>query len=286
MTLIKGTYRILNTAPDGDSIRFYANQPEAWTLVERRVRTHGGGSVQLRLEGIDTLETHYSPPYGNGDPVHQPIALGHAAAAELLEFLGFKRVTRQQDEQVTTSIPEEVPGYILSRYSDRHGRVVAFVFAGDTPQPDGQKVRVSPDWIQTSANLHLLRAGLAYPGFYTKLYPDLRQSMAIVTQSARAEEIGIWEKDQTNTGFELKTLQTLTRDVVILPKLFRRLVSYITDNEGEVDLLQFSQYLDESGDRVLFTTNDHTATLSSIIVINHQTLKLTVPPESLLFAER
>lgn len=286
MTLIKGVFRILNTSPDGDSIRFHADHPEYWDLLERDVRTHRGGSVQLRLEGIDTLETHYEPRHGNFGILHQPIPLAHAAAAELLEFLGFERVTRQQDEEVTSSIPEKVPGYILSRCGDRNGRCVSFAFAGDAPKADGAQVRVRPEWIQESVNLHLLRSGLAYPGFFCKLYPELREEMAIAVRKARENRDGIWEKDLTNTGFELKDLRTLTRDVVMLPKLFRRLIDYLASNEGSLSLKKFKGYLEDCGDRVYLATQDKVIELASILEVKGQTLKLVVPPESLIFIER
>jgi endonuclease YncB( thermonuclease family) len=286
MTLIKGVFRILNTSPDGDSIRFHAHHPEYWELLEPGVRNHRGGSVQLRLEGIDTLEIHYEPRYGNFGILHQPIALAHAAAAELLEFLGFERVTRQQDEEVTSSIPEEVPGYILSRCGDRNGRCVAFAFAGDAPKADGAQVRVQPEWIQESVNLHLLRSGLAYPGFFSKLYPELREEMAIAVRESRESQDGIWEKDLTNTGFELKDLRTLTRDVVMLPKLFRRLIDYLANNGGSFSLKKLKDYLEDCGDRVYLESDERVTELASILEIKGQTLRLTIPPESLVFLEK
>jgi endonuclease YncB( thermonuclease family) len=285
MTLIKGVFRILNTAPDGDSIRFCANHPAYWDLLEHKVRRQSGGSVQLRLEGIDTLETHFEPQYGNLGIVHQPIAFAHAAAAELLEFLGFDRITRQQDEEVTSSIPEEVPGYILSRCGDRNGRCVAFAFAGEISKPDGSQVRVHRDWIQESVNLHLLRSGLAYPGFYTKLYPELRQEMAIAVQEARGNQEGLWEEDQTNTGFELKELRTLTRDVVMFPKLFRRLVCYLASNGESLSLKQFREYLEDCGDRILSEPAERMLALSDLVEIKGQSIKLTQPPEVMVFIE-
>jgi endonuclease YncB( thermonuclease family) len=286
MTLIKGVFRILNTSPDGDSIRFQAEHPEYWDLLERDVRTHRGGSVQLRLEGIDTLETHYEPRYGNFGVLHQPITLAHAAAAELLEFLGFERVTRQQDEEVTSSVPEEVPGYILSRCGDRNGRCVAFAFAGDAPKADGAQVRVRPEWIQESVNLHLLRSGLAYPGFFSKLYPELREEMAIAVREARENRDGVWEKDLTNAGFELKDLRTLTRDAVMLPKLFRRLIDYLANNEGSFSLKKLKDYLEDCGDRVYLASDERVTELATILEIKGQTLRLTIPPESLVFLEK
>jgi hypothetical protein len=62
MLCLAGSYRILATEPDGDSIRFYPDDAAQWSLVPGRhaVQTNAGGSAQLRLDGIDALETHYT----------------------------------------------------------------------------------------------------------------------------------------------------------------------------------------------------------------------------------
>src|SRR6187551_2177193 len=86
MLCLAGTYRILSTEPDGDSIRFYPDDPAAWALVPgpNAVRTNAGGGAQLRLDGIDALETHYSPR--GGGPLHQPIDLAHQGRDELVRW--------------------------------------------------------------------------------------------------------------------------------------------------------------------------------------------------------
>ena len=62
LTVIKGQYRIIGAAPDGDSVRFYPNQLDAFNRAGvRGVRVNRGGGAQLRLDAIDALETHYTP---------------------------------------------------------------------------------------------------------------------------------------------------------------------------------------------------------------------------------
>src|SRR5690348_6350002 len=118
LTLIEGQFRILHSAPDGDSIRFYPNNPNAWRRISKNVRTNHAGGAQLRLDGIDALETHYQPQRSHLPQQHQPLELGHAAAAELLRFLGFGQVVRAENETVTSAQPANVRGYILSRFAD------------------------------------------------------------------------------------------------------------------------------------------------------------------------
>ena len=92
MLCLAGTFRIRGSQPDGDSVRFFPDDPALWARVPGApaVRTNAAGGAQLRLDAIDALETHYSPPASA--PRHQPLALAHAARDELLDWLGFREV--------------------------------------------------------------------------------------------------------------------------------------------------------------------------------------------------
>lgn len=116
LTLIQGHYRIVHAAPDGDSIKFYPNNPDLWQGMG--VRTNHAGGAQLRLDGIDALETHYQPKGGGLGMLHQPAQFAQAASAALLTFLGFKKVVRGEREIVTSAQPEQTPGFILTRFAD------------------------------------------------------------------------------------------------------------------------------------------------------------------------
>jgi hypothetical protein len=130
MLCLAGTYRIVATEPDGDSIRFYPDDPAQWERVPgpHAVQTNANSGAQIRLDGIDALETHYSPR-GAG-PLHQPLALAHDAAAELLRWLGFRGVQRD-GEEVTAATPDRLPGFLLTRGADLYGRCVALAGRGD-----------------------------------------------------------------------------------------------------------------------------------------------------------
>jgi hypothetical protein len=69
-----------------------------------RVKRNASGSAQLSLDAIDALETRYGTPR-----THQPLDLAHAAAAELLDWLGYSNVVRAHDETVTSSTPKLWP---------------------------------------------------------------------------------------------------------------------------------------------------------------------------------
>ena len=81
-TLIKGTFHVVGQSPDGDSLKFRASNPKSWDkiITENREKLlenmeENEGVVQLRLQGVDALETHYSPPPARPpSPGHEPPA--------------------------------------------------------------------------------------------------------------------------------------------------------------------------------------------------------------------
>src|SRR5215212_717069 len=84
--VIKGTFHVKGYSPDGDSIRFKANNAANWLKlgcppVKLNAKEHG----QLRFEGIDTLETHY-------EGFHQPLPFAEAALQFLLNALAIDDV--------------------------------------------------------------------------------------------------------------------------------------------------------------------------------------------------
>jgi endonuclease YncB( thermonuclease family) len=283
MLCLAGTYRILATEPDGDSIRFYPGDPALWSRVPgtNAVRTNAGGGAQVRLDGIDALETHYTPP--GGMRRHQPLEFAHKARDELLRWLGFRAVQRE-DEKVATATPAELPGFLLTRGADLYGRCVALAGRGDPPGASGTEVRVNLALLRRTANHRLVKTGLAYPTFYLRLFADLRTELADQARAARPGT-GLWASDRTEKGITVAGLATLTDEAVILPKLFRRLVDYLALNDDDPSLGGFSAYLEQRGDPVLvLSTGDFTG-FDSVVRVAGQTVRLTTEPENLVFQE-
>lgn len=288
LILIKGTFSIKGTAPDGDSVRFIPKNPALWRKLETRVRANRLGGVQLRLDAIDALETHFQARVGAFGTQRQPEEFGNKAAARLLDLLGFdsKTIRRGPKEIVQDADPNTVNGYILTRFADIYGRAIAFAFAGDLDESDGASVFVTEDLLKQSANYQLVAEGLLYPTFYSKLYIDLRKALAAATESARSAGLGLWTEDVTNRGFELESLKTIIEEAVILPKLFRRLLSYLAINDDSVDLSGFIAYLNSNDDRVLVLPEGKITGFDNLIEVNGQTLRLTEKPEDLVFIEK
>jgi len=282
---IPGTYRIIGASPDGDSIRFYPEDPQAFAKARLGVRTNAHGGAQLRLDAIDALETHYSPRTASA-PWHQPAALGGGAATALLGLLGFTNVQRDARNVVTAADPQERPGYILTRFADTYGRAVAFAFAGPREGRTHGSVHLDVPELRRSLNHQLLGAGWAYPTFYSKLYVDLRDELAATAAAARQAGRGVFGPDATNAGFTVTGRDQLQDETVILPKLFRRLAEYLVlDQPDSVDLGGFRAFLEAKQDQ-LFTVPAGQAThLDTLVEVDGQKVRLTVPPEHIVFVE-
>jgi hypothetical protein len=281
MLLIKGSFHLKETQPDGDTVHFLPDVPDEWKLVggKHPVQVITGGRGRLRLEGIDALETHY---FG----VHQPLEHAHAAADEFLKWIGFTDVRRDPNETITAATPETLPGYVLTRGADSRGRCVALVGRGSPPGVSGTEINVDVPMLRETANHHLISTGLAYPTFYRGLFRDLREELTTVAHQAQAAPAkGLWPDDVTTQGVKITGLSTLTDEAVILPKLFRRLVDYL--KLGGMPVSCFRAYLAGKEDlfTVLSTGERHMGLHHVAEITNGDTVRMTRPSEDLLFDE-
>jgi endonuclease YncB( thermonuclease family) len=291
MLLIKGSFKVSEKAmPDGDTAGFVPDNVADWKLVPgcRRIQPAADGHANIRLEGIDALETHYEGHYGPKQ--HQPIDLAHQAADELLRWLGFIDIVRNPDETVTLT-PASVPGYILTQGTDVYGRCVALVGRGTPPGCTGYEINVHDTELKKTANHHLLSLGLAYPTFYKDFPVSLRNVLAAAAKQARESTppLGVWARDVTQSGAKITGMASLTADdgAVILPKLFRRLKEYLDLNPTNPSLACFPSYLGGGADQFHIPTAPKQITgLQHVIEItNGNTVKMTVQPEEIIFDE-
>jgi endonuclease YncB( thermonuclease family) len=272
-TLVKGTFHVKGYSPDGDSIRFKAKRLANWDKlggppVEYNAKKH----AQLRIEGIDTLETHF-------ENHHQPLEYADAATSHLLELLGITNVEWNLAHTQITKARDGTSGYVLSREADHNRRPISFLFTGNTDTQDGSEVWLDVNLMKQSVNYQMLQAGLAYPTYYKGLFPELRNEMTAAVKSAQTSSKGLWPQDTTTLGFDA-TMDSITKTVVILPKLFRRLVSFL-GNGGAVS--GFEEYLKRNPDPLLIVSTGHFTNLDTIVVVDGNQVKLTQPPENLIF---
>lgn len=262
-----------------------------WKLVPggAQILPKADGRVSIRLEAVDALETHY----GEKNHVeHQPRGLAHAAADELLKYLGFDTVLRDDDETVATT-PDSVPGWILTRGADAYGRVVAFAGKGTPPVYSGYWTGIDEDLLKRTANYRLLLQGLAYPTFYSGLPGYLRELLTEASEKARASGKGVWPVDKTLDGAAVASMASITDDktgVVILPKLFRRLKDYI-DFTGvpNPSMACFRAFLAGAANdeyRLLPDTETLFKGLHHIVEVTDGTVRMTRPAREVVFNEK
>jgi len=95
------------------------------------------------------------------------------------------------------------------------------------------------------------------PTFYSQLYPDLRTELSNASQTARTAATGIWATDATTSGATITTAADLDEKIVILPKLFRRLIDYLALGGGDPSLEGFTGFLATRGDRLFIFSEAH-----------------------------
>lgn len=278
--VIKGSFHVRNYSPDGDSIRF---EPDDAGLVHdlagSNPKFNARNHVQLRIEAIDTLETHYTPPSGGGT-LHQPLELAHAAADKLMEFVGIEDVEWDRAHRTVIDARDGTPGYILARTVEKNGRPVAFVYTGEPPENDGADVLLDVNRLRDSYNYMALAEGLAYPTYYEGLFHDLREALTAAVADARTRDLGVHQDDKTNDGFKASTLRSITQQHAILPKLFRRLAEYIV-NYGTAQ--GFKKKLAQSKEPVLDLRTSNFTHFDTFIEQKDDKIRLTRRPEELVF---
>lgn len=271
--------------PDGDTVKFLPDLP---ALVEELPRTSGrppainARGISVRLEAIDALETHFSE-------THQELAGANAGRDALLAHLGFTNVSFFADlpNKVESADQDAVRGHVLSNGIDANGRMLAFVFPGEHAGPDGTDVFVDNALVDQSVNAALLAAGLAYPAFYATLPADLRTHLAASSRDARAPgaSTGLWPRstadpDGPATVADLSALEQL----VIWPKLFRRLVPYLA--AGFTNFDGFDAWLRADpinrDDELFLLDRLETGNMHDVVHGDGQQIQLTVWPEDFI----
>jgi hypothetical protein len=224
-TAIAGTFHVRGYQPDGDSIRFRPRDP---SLLQRLAgppaAANPRGDVQLRIEAIDALETHYS--VSGGGSYAQPLHWAHEARSVLFGFTGIRNVD-WDDTGTVVRAQDGTPGYILSRAVEKNRRPIAFVYAGELEGEDGAEIHLDPERLQQSYNYAALAGGFAYPTYYRGLFSDLRNTLTSAVERAVADGRGLWTDDATQNGLDASDFASITTVHPILPKLFRRLIQHM-----------------------------------------------------------
>jgi len=280
--VLRGQLHILGYSPDGDSLRFEADDSSLW---QSRVRLNGDDRAQLRIEGIDTPESHYL-----GE--HQPEGPTNKATRALLRHVGFQNVRWSEGHKKVTHPKNPLDAVILTRGPDKYGRPISFLFKPeDIPFVSGHEVELTTELLALSANQAMLQNGWAYPTFYENMPPQIRSAMMMVAREARQARRGSQYHDRSMTGVDVSSKSVITDDVMIMPKLFRRLINYMRSSAYDGTLNGFLEYLAKPknvdplyvvGDDGVLREHD----LDDLLTVSANVLTLNTLPERLVFQEK
>jgi endonuclease YncB( thermonuclease family) len=265
-TLIKGRFKPKAGIPDGDSVRFLADDLSLWTRLEGNPVRLGTGvhtkdTAQLRFEGIDAIEKGAIKP------------LSTQAKDSMLSLIDFDGDTNAEPR-----------GFILSRMTDDvAGRPICFAFAGETGLDDGSEVFLDAPMLRKSVNYKQMKTGFAYPLYYNTLFASLRREFNVALGEARNRRLGYWQTDATERGARVAGSADLTAIPPIWPKLWRRLEEYFRNHNSLSDFIAF---LEEKNERVDVLSEMDERGLQDVVKVRGDKVNLTEPPENLRIRAR
>ncbi len=253
--LIKGTFFPGVGTPDGDSVRFAADDMSLWNELDGQIDDPGtNDTVQLRFEGIDAIEKGAIQP------------LATESRESMLDLIG------------ASSLMDTPRGHILARSVDPHGRPICFAFAGDAPEADGAEIFLRGPRLRESVNYLQMRNGFAYPLYYNTLFRELRQTLNEALHEARAANRGYWPTDATMTGVNIVARFQLSQIPPIWPKLWRRLEAFLRNHQGLDGFLSFIKAVGERADDL---TTFEQSSLDNFMHVTGDTISMIVDPEQL-----
>jgi hypothetical protein len=256
-TLIKGQFVPKAGRPDGDSVRFRANDALFWLKLKGRPvdMNFENRTVQTRFEGIDAIEKGAIQP------------LSTEAKDSMLSLINYDENTNHEPE-----------GYVLSRMTDTHGRPISFIFSGVTDRDDGSDVFLDLSMLRNSVNYKQMEAGFGYPLYYNTLFKQLRDGFNEALRSAKSSSSGYWPTDATMIGVTANDCASLSTIKPIWPKLWRRLEEYLRTHDNLDD---FIIWLEEKGERVDILPILEERGLEDVVKVHGNNVSLTEEPEDL-----
>ena len=276
--IIKGRFHVKGYQPDGDSIRFEADNPAQWDGFDwDSASKKKAAKKQLRIEGIDALETHY-------EGYHQPRPFAIAALERLLKLLGIENVKYSLNVTTIVDADDAQPGFIAANGLDRYDRPISLLFPASAKLTDGSILTSDRVPFEKSLNYVLIREGLVYPTFYTSTDKFLAEKIRKATRLARKDERGIWAIDRT-ADLVLWDTRTIQEDVTIMPKLFRRLVEFC---DAYADFAELPAYMARQKDNLQLWDDPTPRSLASLMTfdVSGRRMSLPTPVEDILFSPK
>lgn len=276
--VIKGKFHVKGYQPDGDSIRFEADNPAQWdTFPWDSASKKKAAKKQLRIEAIDALETHY-------EGYHQPRPFAIAALERLLKLLGIEDIHYSLNVTTIVKANDAQPGFIATDGLDRYDRPISLLFPASAKLTDGALLTSDRLPLEKSVNYILAREGLVYPTFYTTTDKVFVEKIRKAVRLAREDERGIWAIDRTS-DLVLWDTRTIQEDVTIMPKLFRRLVEFC---DTYADFAELPAYMARQKDNLELLNDPTPRSLASLMTfdVTGRRMALTVPIEDIFFSPK
>jgi hypothetical protein len=176
---------------------------------------------------------------------------------------------------------DEKPGFSASAGMDIFGRPISFLFPPTASLIDGAMPDISELPLEQSINYILARwAGL--PDVYTTAEPLVLDKFRTGIERSKIGGGGLWAIGRTY-DFILWDTHTIRNDVLILPKLFRRLVGFFDRYQ---DFKELREYMLKRQDDLQLVNNPTPRWLASLMSIKGRRLKLKVSIEEILFSPK
>jgi hypothetical protein len=278
--IIFGNYHVIGREPDGDSIAFEADNAEHWNLFDwktpsKKPTPQKNKPVQLRIEGIDSLETHY-------EGFHQPKAIAKATTFELLSAFGIDVQSYNLNFTKIVSASAGAPGVIASSGLDGYDRPIAYAILGQGHGlADGQELPgLTEELVTQTINYELAAKGQVYPTFYYTTDPAGVSMISKAVADAMDKKRGIWTFDGSR-GFDFWEPRTLFDDVVVLPKLFRRLVNFCDASDTMEALADWAAR--KSDEFTVIETGQKFRKFGDLIEVRGQEVGLKFDPLEIMF---
>lgn len=282
-TWIRGRIVLIGYSPDGDSVRFVPDELATLERLDHADRLEPGakdGSVQLRLDAIDTPESHYQ---------NQAQPLADEARDTLLAALGFTGLRYDDNGTVTAATPEHRPAAIAASLVEQNGRPVSLLYAGDTAgsHADADTVELDDTLVDASANAEQTRNGRAYLTLYTSTPEPVRARFVALARNVDGTTPTpgtVWAADRSS-GFTLTTQSDIgPTGALVLPKLFRRATDYLADDKkGSKTFVEW--IADQGADDDPVEYQGRRTTLSALVRQDGDQVSLTASPLDLVFVE-
>jgi endonuclease YncB( thermonuclease family) len=260
--VFRGYLHAVGLKPDGDTLAFKPHDSAALAALPGpdgdpdRVKFDAdkNGAADVRLQGIDALETHYQPavsdprPPGATPPAgdqqaqrRQPSAAsgprsrrGPQPARDARVQVsdadwhpwGYLRHVTVGGVVVATKFQENVEIVVVAGAVEREGRVLGWVFPASIALAEGAVLTEAQlaALVKQSCNARLLAAGLAYPYYFMTLATALRGKLNTAVSAAQRAQRGVWAVDASAAGVLVPTLSALHDSVALWPYLFRKLL--------------------------------------------------------------